>query len=49
MNIGIDHLGIPGRVLAEKLELSKSAISKLNRVGKEVITREKKILDEVLK
>lgn len=38
VNIGIDRLRIPGSVLARKLGLTRSSISRLNRLG-EVLVR----------
>lgn len=48
VNIGIDKLGIPGSRIAKKLGLSKSAISKLNRMGEVTVKKEKEVLDKVL-
>ena len=49
VNIGKERLGISGKSLAQKLNLSKSGISKLNRLGEKILEDEGKVLSEVLR
>lgn len=49
VNIGIDKLGIPGSYIARKLGLSKSAISKLNKLGEVLVGKEGEIINEAFR
>lgn len=46
--IGISEVKIPGTVLAKKLSLSKSSISKLNRKGDEILKKQEGLMDAIL-
>lgn len=48
VNLGIDKLGIPGNRLGQRLGLSKSAISKLNKAGEVLVRKEEEVVKEVL-
>jgi putative transposase len=48
VNIGIDKLGISGSRIAQRLRLSKSAISKLNKMGEALVNKEKEFLKVAL-
>ena len=48
IRIGIDMLGLSGSDLGRKLSVSKSWVSKLNKMGEEVISKEEGIPKEIL-
>ena len=48
VNIGIDKIGIPGAIISRKLELGKSAISKLNQQRENIFRGELDILENIL-
>ena len=48
VNIGIDKLGIPGSRIAHRLGLSKSAVSKLNKMCEVLVKTEDGVLKKVL-